>query len=78
LQLYNKIIDNVNDGFSDEDIASDPGYAGLYTTYQTSSLFSLFLYFEPLPIDSNRLLSTKTIKNKVDLYIFGCFSSFSY
>jgi endonuclease I len=33
-----KIIDNVNDGFSDEDIASDPGYAGLYTTYQTSDV----------------------------------------
>jgi len=33
-----KIIDNVNDGFSSEHIAFDPGYAGLYTTYQTSDV----------------------------------------
>jgi endonuclease I len=33
-----KIIDDVNDGLTNERLSTDPGYAGLYTTYQTSDV----------------------------------------
>lgn len=35
-----KIIDNQNDGLTSEHISVDQGYAGLYTTYQTSDVKS--------------------------------------
>lgn len=33
-----KIIDDVDDGLTNERLSFDPGYAGLYTTYQTSDI----------------------------------------